>query len=659
MNNLILPFTSENAGVLSDHADLLFRVLSESHLACAKADLQRLTPTEWIGDVRVVNAYHACNIVRVGVENEVNKGSDNGTDIQPPPVVLRLCYLVAGWATLFIQSTRALEPNGGSLVNTKLLDPMGVTLWTILLSSFVKSTMQRPSFPLFETIVTVYIRLARESTELVYNSLPEAHYITIIKDLFLHAGRTPRDSHPDSIWTAMELHADELVGIAIGKITSYVNVFSRNMDLPWIHIVGMLQYVESILKIPAIRREMTARGMLPLLCQLFYHVTHERIDIMAGSRGRGGANPRDSLTCIIRAIHHFLQGGQPSATVALEARLLPSLFRTQPLLEESGEVDSTSITNLRHSVEQVIFSLERQLFYRSTLQVFFKSDRFIERLRASGSISQGVLWPMIARLRSLAEKRREEMVMVKTSRVACANWHVSGSPRYFDRSVLTEWPSVLLWQRTPTCTSSAAWAVSRLSIAHIDVAVCIGRQGAIEVVVRKFETYESVSLWYSWLSQTLTPISAGSTLAPIPTRDMNFIYHLVIQEMERRQAEVLEVLRQCQDTLQVYPSGALRGSPETHPDDWIFADIILVFDFSPLIPLDSLHFPEIQFTVSYTDTFPDLLTREPYYCDFDDKRFQKIVRTRRSRGPFIAIISRSKLLDLTNMDCIVNRVYSF
>lgn len=154
---------------------------------------------------------------------------------------------------------------------------------------------------------------------------------------------------------------------------------------------------------------------------------------------------------------------------------------------------------------------------------------------------------------------------------------------------------------------------------------------------------------------------AGSTLVPISTRDINFIYFLVIQEMARRQDEVLRILRGTSglpvESLHTYPSGPIRGSYETHPEDWAFAETILVFDFAPNVPLHSSHLQAVKLCVSYPADFLNSFVQNPYYSDFDVERFQEIIRTRKSRGPFLAIISSTTLLDFTNMDCIVNRVF--
>lgn len=142
---------------------------------------------------------------------------------------------------------------------------------------------------------------------------------------------------------------------------------------------------------------------------------------------------------------------------------------------------------------------------------------------------------------------------------------------------------------------------------------------------------------------------------------MHFIHFLAIQEMERRQDDVLMILRVSTglETLDAYPSGAIRGSFETHPDDWTFSNTIIVFDFAPVVPVHSSEPSGIRLSINHPETFPDWLTKDPFYSDFDAENFQEIVRTRKSRGPFIAIISGGTLLDFTNMDCMVNRVYSF
>lgn len=139
---------------------------------------------------------------------------------------------------------------------------------------------------------------------------------------------------------------------------------------------------------------------------------------------------------------------------------------------------------------------------------------------------------------------------------------------------------------------------------------------------------------------------------------MNFVYFLVAQEMERKHLAILEKMRQAAGLkmLREYPSGPIRGSPQTHPEDRIFADTVLVFDFAPLLPTQSLHAPEIPFHLFPISEFRNLLSRRNY-CDFDLERFQDSIRTRKSRGPFVAIVSSSNLLDLTNRECIANRVY--
>lgn len=441
----------------------------------AETNPQRLSPSEWLEEICVANAYTACNLVCIGFENEFNKGSDHGTDIKPPPAAIHLCCRVAAWTVVFIQSTRILQADGGPLANTQLLESAGSYLWTILLSSFVRSALQRPSFPLFHALLAVYIRFAQDSMELM--SLQEGQYLTIIKKIFFDA-KAERNGHPNSIWTAMERRAAELAKIYIGKITAWIDAFSRDARQPWIPMQAVLQHIESIIRISGVRRELAARGMLPLLCQLLQAAVHAKIDAVTLKADRN--NPRVSLTYILRTINHFLEGGQPSATLALQARLLPNLFRTQPFLDEFRGAD------LRHAVERVMFSLEQQLFHWSTLQLFFKSNRYIERLIASGSISQGVLWPTFVRLRGLAQKRKQEMAMVKIGRVVCANSLVSGLSKCIAVYVLTIRRSAPPMPQTPpTCTSNAAQAVSLPITAPHNVSMCTGRPGDIEAVVQK------------------------------------------------------------------------------------------------------------------------------------------------------------------------------
>ena len=141
---------------------------------------------------------------------------------------------------------------------------------------------------------------------------------------------------------------------------------------------------------------------------------------------------------------------------------------------------------------------------------------------------------------------------------------------------------------------------------------------------------------------------------------MNFNYFLIAQEMERKHLDILEKLKEFANLkpLAEYPSGPIRGPFHTHMEDWIFADTVLMFNFAPSIfTLPATQTIDIHFTVSSMEGFRKHLTQEEE-CDFDFQRIQESVEARRSRGPFVAIVSSSNLLDLTNRECIVNRVYS-
>lgn len=127
--------------------------------------------------------------------------------------------------------------------------------------------------------------------------------------------------------------------------------------------------------------------------------------------------------------------------------------------------------------------------------------------------------------------------------------------------------------------------------------------------------------------------------------------------MEKEHLDILEKLSQFAglETLPEYPCGAIRGPSETYPEDWIFANTVLVFDFAPW-PTDTQSF-KIHFRAFSMEDFCDRLT---FYkeCDIDFQRIEARVEARRSRGPLVAIMAFSNLLDLTNRECIISQVYS-
>lgn len=489
MQSLYQAYVNGTAGTLSDIVGATSQALSDSSLARAKADIQRLAPPEWAREDVVVTGRLSCEMVRHGMEAEYH-----GTTRPPPPAILRACARVGAWATMFIQSTRILELDGGPLVNEELLDTMAGVLHAIFMFPLTKETMQHPSGPLYDAVIQVYVRLLRSNSNA--DQAMASRYATVIIAASTSGGTSemmPRDPHTKSLWTALERHAPDLAGRLVDRLTLHVGVpvgvGTRNVNHK---CSSLLQLISSTVGMPRVRQELTARGTLPLLCRLFHKSVREEIDITISE------NMHDDLMFFIsqhlQVIDHFLQGGHHSAAMAFGARILPNLLRTQTLLDDPRGAGKVSAMTLRQAVTQVMYSLEVQLFYRSTLRLFHKSERYVKKLLADGSLSKGALWTGFGRLQSMAETRTREMAMNRKGCVACANPSVSDwqAQRYL--MLMEETCSVRRPQRALGSALGVVQGVSQPNIAQRNVVVYIGRPEAIEIAVQKLEAYATVSL---------------------------------------------------------------------------------------------------------------------------------------------------------------------
>lgn len=138
---------------------------------------------------------------------------------------------------------------------------------------------------------------------------------------------------------------------------------------------------------------------------------------------------------------------------------------------------------------------------------------------------------------------------------------------------------------------------------------------------------------------------------------MALIYHLIEDAIHETLDDTLKCLAEFVEmeatSLSAVPTGQRRDR-HTHPEDWMFADTAMLCSWRKSESCSGMELNIRPLAVEVVAA-----QYEPVeFIGFSRKHWTRALELRASRGPYFVIAAGGTLVDITNWDCICNRIYS-